>query len=420
MGRLTLNVLLSFAQFEREVTAERIRDKIAASKKKGLWMGGNVPLGYRPDGRTLTIDEDEAQTVRTLYELYLEHGVLREVRGKAQELRLLTRRRERPDGCVTGGGLFDRGHIYHILANPIYAGRIRHKGQVFEGKHPAIIHPETWERIQVMLADSTHKSRGAKQRASTSPLVGKLFDETGDRLTPSHSRKNGKRLRYYISRRLVTDSIANHPDAWRLPAEQLEALLADVVRQHLGRGGAAALMTTSLSAVEIGRVEAELKKTAEPHQIFGLIERVVFEPGSLHLQMDAGELASALGTREINIIPDACIIKAPFQMRRRGVELKLHLGPTQNEIDRTLVQNISKAKKWLGMVIDGQTFTEIADVEGTSKRRIQAVVELALLSPQILDAVVAGEQPIEMTSDYLIKTVFSAIWSEQHSQFAKH
>jgi hypothetical protein len=305
MGRLTLNVLLSFAQFEREVTAERIRDKIAASKKKGLWMGGNVPLGYRPNGRTLKIDEDEARTVRTLYDLYLKHGVLREVREKAQDLNLRTRRRERPDGRVTGGGSFDRGHIYHILANPIYAGRIRHKRQVFEGKHPAIIDPETWERVQVMLADRTHKSRGAKKRASTSPLVGKLFDDTGDRLTPSHSRKNGKRLRYYISRRLVTDRKVNHPDAWRLPAEQLEGLLVDVICQHLGRTGGAALMTTGLSAVEIGRVEAELKKTAEPHQIFDLIERVDLEPGSLHLQMDAGELASALGTREINIILDA-------------------------------------------------------------------------------------------------------------------
>ena len=419
MGRLTLNVLLSFAQFEREVTAERIRDKIAASKKKGLWMGGNVPLGYQPDGRTLTIDENEAATVRTLYDLYLKHGALREASDCARDLQLRTRRRERPDGRVTGGGSFERGHIYHILANPIYAGRIRHKRQVFEGKHPAIIDPLIWEKVQGMLASGTHKSRGAKQRASTSPLVGKLFDEAGDRLTPSHSQKNGKRLRYYISRRLVTERSKKHPDAWRLPAEQLEGLLVDVIRQHLGRRGAAALMTTSLSAVGILGVETSLTNTIQAHQIFNLIERVDLEPGSLHLQMDAGKLASSLGVAETNIASDACTIKAPFQMRRRGVELKLHLGATPNQIDRTLTLNISNAKKWLGLVIEGQTFAEIADAEGTSKRRIQAVVELALLSPQTLDAVVAGEQPIRMTSDYLIKTGFSAIWSEQHSQLAQ-
>lgn len=252
-----------------------------------------------------------------------------------------------------------------------------------------------------------------------SPLVGKIFDETGDRLTPSHSQKNGKRLRYYISGRLVTERKGKHPDAWRLPAEQLEGLLIEVVQQHLGRSGAAALMTNSLSAAEIVGVKAALSKTFKQQQIFELINRVDLKPGSLHLQLDVKALANALGLTELNINPDACILKTPFQMRRRGVELKLHLGETPNEIDRTLIQNIAKAKKWLGMIIEGQTFTEIADAEGTSKRRIQAVVELALLSPQALDAIAAGEQPVRMTSDYLIKTGFSAIWSEQSNQFAQ-
>lgn len=131
MGRLTLNMLLSFAQFEREVTAERIRDKIAASKKKGLWMGGNVPLGYDPDGRTLRINDGEAETVRTLYGFYETHGILRKVKDKADATGLVTKRRASPDGTPSGGVAFSRGHIYQILTNPIYAGRIRHKGQVW-------------------------------------------------------------------------------------------------------------------------------------------------------------------------------------------------------------------------------------------------------------------------------------------------
>jgi DNA invertase Pin-like site-specific DNA recombinase len=131
MGRLTLNMLLSFAQFEREVTAERIRDKIAASKRKGMWMGGSVPLGYQADGRTLKIDEAEATTIRMLYDLYLKHGTLREVKERAEQLDLRSRRRERAGGRISGGKHFDRGHLQHILSNPVYAGRIRHKQQVY-------------------------------------------------------------------------------------------------------------------------------------------------------------------------------------------------------------------------------------------------------------------------------------------------
>jgi len=151
MGRLTLNMLLTFAQFEREVTAERIRDKIAASKKTGLWMGGNVPLGYRAEGRTLRIDNQEASTIRMLHELYQEHGSIRAVTVCARELDLRSRRHEWPGGRVTDGNHPGRGHIHHILSNPIYAGRIRHKDQVHDGQHPAIIDPVIWDQVQRQL-----------------------------------------------------------------------------------------------------------------------------------------------------------------------------------------------------------------------------------------------------------------------------
>lgn len=207
MGCLTLNMLLSFAQFEREVTAERIRDKIGASKRKGMWMDGSVPLGYQPDGRTLKIDETEAKTIRTIYDLYQKLGPLRDVKERAEELDLRSRLRERTAGRISGGTQFDRGHLQHILSNPIYAGRIRHKKQVYEGQHPAIIEPVVWDKVQSMLQSGAAVARGSRQKATRSPLAGKLFDETGDRLTPSHSGKNGKRLRYYVSRKLVKDRI---------------------------------------------------------------------------------------------------------------------------------------------------------------------------------------------------------------------
>ena len=150
------------------MTAERIRDKIAASKRKGLWMGGNVPLGYDPDGRTLTINEGEAKTVRTLYDLYEQHGTVRAVRERADGRGLRSRRRTSADGTTTGGGPFDRGHLHHILTNPIYAGRIRHRDKVFEGQHPAIIQPETWEAVQAQLQNGA-----AKRRSKTTGMTGR-------------------------------------------------------------------------------------------------------------------------------------------------------------------------------------------------------------------------------------------------------
>lgn len=418
MGRLTLNVLLSFAQFEREVTAERIRDKIAVSKRKGLWMGGNAPLGYLPGGRSLKIDAGEATTIKTLYDLYREHGTIRAVKEHADQLGLRSRRRERAGGRISGGGPLDRGHIHHILSNPIYAGRIRHKKQVFDGQHAAIIEPAVWDQIQRLLEEGATKTRGTKQTGLRSPLAGKLYDETGDRLTPSHSRKNGKRLRYYISRRLVTDRSTRHPDAWRLPAAEIERLVANLVQRHLGRSGAAALMVTNASAVKIVTVQTSLAKLASPSQLIALIERVDLKPGSLKIKLDAKALAEALDISSDRLTQDELTIEAPFQRRRRGVELKLHLGEPAPEIDRTLVLNIVKAQRWLKMIIAGRTFAEIASAEDISKRRVQDVIDLALLAPDVLAAIASGAQSDGLNSDYLIKTGFDPIWVEQRSQFA--
>jgi DNA invertase Pin-like site-specific DNA recombinase len=169
MGRLTLNMLLSFAQFEREVTGERIRDKIAASKRKGMWMGGFVPLGYDAKDRSLVINEPEAETVRAVFRLYLEHGNVRRVKDEADRLGLATKVRKTENGRMRGGRPLSRGYIYKLLGNPLYAGRIAHKGEVYEGLHEAIIYAETWEAVQRKLAGNAHDRRsgnGAGSRGS--------------------------------------------------------------------------------------------------------------------------------------------------------------------------------------------------------------------------------------------------------------
>jgi DNA invertase Pin-like site-specific DNA recombinase len=251
MGRLTLNMLLSFAQFEREVTAERIRDKIAASKRKGLWMGGSVPLGYEPDGRSLRINAAEARVVRQLFEWYLELGTVSAVKVRADIARIVSKTRVMADETRSGGTPFDRSHLHYILSNPTYPGKIRHNAKTFDGQHEAIIEPAQWQAVQDLLKGNSSRERGARNMAAPSPLVGKIYDETGDRLTPSHTRKGGKRLRYYISSRLVTRNRATHPDAWRLQATSLEQSVVQAVRNMLAHPTAAVTLGDDLPADQL-------------------------------------------------------------------------------------------------------------------------------------------------------------------------
>ena len=369
-------------------------------------------------GRTLKIDETEARTIRTLYDLYQKLGSVRKVKDHAEALGFRSRCRERSCGRVSGRIPFDRGHLHHILSNPIYAGRIRHKGQVYDGQHPAIIDPQAWDKVQELLQSGAAISRGSRKKAITSPLAGKLFDETGDRLTPSHSRKNGKRLRYYVSRRVIAGGCEKHPDAWRLPAEQVEGLLTEMVRRHLGRPDAVASMTQGLPAAEIKTTAERLVACTSSTDCLNLIENVHLRPGAMRIQLGSLVLAKWLDCLPGKINTSELTIEAPFQKRRRGVELKLHLGDPPPEIDNTLVQNIAKGRRWMVMVIDGKSFSEIAEVENVSTRRVQDVANLALIAPNILDAITLGEQPDGLSTDYLIKTRFSAVRSEQRAQFA--
>ena len=217
MGRLTLNVLLSFAQFEREVTAERIRDKIAASKKKGMWMGGVVPLGYRVEDRKLLVDEPEAATVRWLFDRYLELGSVRALVEEAKAKGLTGRASRRSNGEVQVTHPFGRGNLYHLLSNPIYVGRIRHRDQIYDGEHQAIIPIDLFERVQQLLANQAPARQSATNQSEPHLLTGIVFDEAGERLRPVHANKKGTRYRYYVSRQLV-DARRNGADGWRLAA----------------------------------------------------------------------------------------------------------------------------------------------------------------------------------------------------------
>ena len=220
--------LLSFAQFEREVTGERIRDKIAASKRKGIWMGGVVPLGYRVENRALQVVEEHAAFVRDLFRRYLEIGSV--VRLKALLDHEDTHSPLRTDGTgkTIGGGLISRGHLHKILSNPIYLGRLTHKGQAHDGLHDPIVDQETWDRVQLLLAEHAQRRAGNCQN-SDALLAGKLFDDRGNRMSSSHAAKGGRGWRYYVSQAVLQGRKHEAGSVARVPALEIERRVAEAV-----------------------------------------------------------------------------------------------------------------------------------------------------------------------------------------------
>ena len=419
MGRLTLNVLLSFAQFEREVTAERIRDKIAASKKKGLWMGGTVPLGYDADGRTLKVNPKDAVIIKAIYDLYLKHKLIRPVKEDAIKLGLQSKLRTNSKGVTRGGKNFERGQIHHILSNPIYAGRIRHKDATYEGQHAAIIDPDVWDRVQTLLKQKAPYVRGQQVQANQSSLlIGKLFDEVGDRLTPSHSKKNGKRLRYYISHRLMKRAGEQDITGWRLPAQPLEDQITKAVTQYIKEHAASKLLNTP-SAERIHKVLAMTDKIqSRPEAIVLLIKWINIAPGHIEIILSVPQLVTLFGMTKADINTEALTIKLAFQTRKRGVETKLIIGHVAAETDSTLIRNLATAHKWLGMIKAGQSLDAIAKQDNTSRRRIQQIIAFAFLAPDIVQMILDGRQPIGLTSEWVLRHKLPNVWSDQRALIA--
>ena len=238
MGRLTLNVLLSFAQFEREVTGERIRDKIAASKKKGMWMGGLPSLGYDVQNRKLVVNEEEALTVLHIFRRYVQLRSVRALQAELDAAGIRSKRRTLADGTPYGGQKLSRGALYLMLQNRIYRGEITHKGNAYPGEHPAIVDKALWDQVQAMLAENRVNRATGSDAKHPSLLVGLVFDENGERLTPSHAVKKGTRYRYYVSRSLITGAAKDRSKGRRIPAANLETLVITRLQTLLADRGA--------------------------------------------------------------------------------------------------------------------------------------------------------------------------------------
>ncbi len=260
------------------------------------------------------------------------------------------------------------------------------------------------------------------QATRRSPLCGKLFDETGDRLTPSHSKtRAGVRLRYYNSHRLVAESGTPHPDAWRLPAEELELKVSGSSRSILTNMSFAAGLDPGTPADAIGqRAEALNLLVREDNRSMALklVDRIDIAPGSLRLRFDPEALASAIDVDPDNLDSERLTHSFPFQIRKRGVETRIILADASPETDETLIRNIAKAHAWFERIKSGETFAEIAASEGTSKRRVQQVIGLAFLAPDIVRDVLDGKQSLGFTSEWCLRHDLPSDWAAQRQLLA--
>ena len=330
MGRLTLNVLLSFAQFEREVIGERVRDKIAASKKKGMWMGGMPPLGYDVKDRKLVVNDKEARTVVDIYRRYLALKSVHALKDGLAEAGIKSKRRVRPDGTEYGGQKFSRGALYLMLQNRIYRGEITHEGNSFSGEHQAIIEQPLWDEVQTVLAKNrVERATGARAK-QPSLLAGFVFDETGERLTPTYSVKKGTRYRYYVSTSLLTGAGRNRSSGRRIPAGDLEgqvinrlrAFLADPAavldaiddESHGGSGQSQLIERGRQVAAELGAQAPNEVKT----MLMTLLCRVEINPDRIEIHISRHRLASLLAGQSIDL-DDAGSQAGPRRRRCRDV-----------------------------------------------------------------------------------------------------
>jgi len=433
MGRLTLNVLLSFAQFEREVTGERIRDKIAASKKKGLWMGGLVPLGYDLKDRNLLINPAEAETVRTLFRRYRELGTVRRLKEAADRAGLVTRRRQLSSGRVIGGGPFTRGHLYCLLSNPIYVGSVRHKGASYPGRHDAIIDREMFEAVQHQLTGHTVERRSATNADAPSLLTGLLQDETGDRLCPTHANKKGRRYRYYISKRLMHGT---GKDGWRLPAKELERVVLQGV-QDLLCDELSLVRALRLNEVPPDRLRRIINRAAElgrsltsgSHDRRGflssLLHRIILHPDSILFEIKPSGLSALLGEPagvKADRSQELFRLVVPIRLKRRGVEARLLMKAAGSRCpapDMKLITAIAEANRWLDDLAHGRAVSlrDLARQNNRDVGEISRTLPLAFLSPDIVRTILGGRQSTELTTRQLKRIgTLPFRWRDRHQR----
>jgi site-specific DNA recombinase len=428
MGRLTLNVLLSFAQFEREVIGERIRDKVAASKRKGIWMGGALPLGYEVHERKLVINPEQAQTVRQIFERYLELGSVRLLKADLGRRGVVSAIRVSKHGNRRGGTPFSRGALYHLLANPIYVGEIRHKQERYPGQQEAIVSRTLWERVQQRLLDQTvREGEGRKTEAPRSPLAGKLFDENGEPLYVQGAAKGQRRYRYYVSRKLVRGAPEDAEHGWRVSAPEIERaacaaakeMLSDraAIAQAAEQDGIAANRLPSVLKFAETWIERLRSDSETASALVEIIERLELSGDGIRVAL---KLPIFPADERGGALPSHIVLTkfVSMQMKRRGVEMRMVLEGDSNpsRIDLPLLKAVARARKWSDELLSGRvrSVDELARREGVEGRSVRRLIRLGALSPRIVEAIVEGRQPPDLTVISLTRRIdLPLLWSAQ-------
>src|SRR5229473_1808744 len=385
MGRLTLNVLLSFAQFEREVTSERIRDKIAASKRKGLWVGGPLPLGYEMKDGKVAVVEDEAERVRLIYRRYLELSGVNALVRDLKDKDIRTKIRLRATGATHGGIPFERGSLFYLLRNRFYIGEVKYKGEILPGEQPAIMERELFDAVQQKLTDQWSHRNHAKTK-SDHLLTGLLYDDAGHRMIPTHATKAGIRYRYYVSLpHLKGDSkTVSVGSVSRIPATDIEDIIVKSVNEHL--------------VAQHGQSSSSSAQADDRGVIAEQVVRI-----DVHKDRLMVRLKSAV-TEEGSHSTDGQLLSIPWQKppSRKSRQILIPLGVPRNEgrptrIERRarLVNAIARSRRWLDEIVSGSTtnIEQIAKRQKCSVRQVNMTISLAFLAPALVKAAVEGRLP---------------------------
>jgi len=398
-------VLLSFAQFEREVIGERVRDKIAASKRKGIWVGGPVPLGYRCIDKKLVVVPEEAETVQTIFRRYLDLGSMGALIEDLDRRGIRTKAAVRLDGGVRGGIRFGVGPLAHLLKNRFYIGEVVYRGEVHTGEHEPILDRELFEAVQAKLAANA-VARKVRLRGSASILTGRIYDDRGNRMSPTHSNKLGVRYRYYVSHAILQNRKEEAGSIARVPAPEIEQLVLDGVRRHVETIGLPSIM-----------VDRDL---IERH-----IDHVIVRPQAVEVRLiSSRSAASAAPARDEQAPgePATTTLTLPWAAPTfiavkgivRGPAAKHAMTPESRD---TVLAAIAKARGWIEDLRLGRvtSLAEIADREGFGERHVRFLAPLAFVAPRVVGAIADGSAPADLTVTTLAKAL-PYLWAQQEKQ----
>ncbi|HYU12674.1 MAG TPA: recombinase family protein [Stellaceae bacterium] len=439
MGRLTLNVLLSFAQFEREVTGERIRDKIAASKRKGMWMGGVPPLGYRARDHKLTIIDSEAETVRHIFRRYAALGSVRLLRDELEAQKIRSKRWTSAAGRSWGGKPLARGALYLMLQNRIYRGEIVHRDQSYPGDHMPIIDQELWDEVQAKLAANAVERATGGMAKSASLLAGLLYDGEGQRMTPTHAVKKGARYRYYVSRRLITGSRGKVPEGLRIPAGEIEQLVTARIGEllsdpaRLSEALACCIETAGQQqhlqqrAAELAASWSTLPASRLRPMLATVIQRIVVPPERVDIQLLPSRLGALLLDKSYRPTSTAddderpIILSAPAQLRRVGRGIKMVIDEAvapgrAAKPDAKLIKLIARAYLFNNRLAESSSeyLADVAQRDRITSSYFTRVLRLSYLAPDITRAILEGRHPRDLTAQKLLAhSRLPLAWPEQ-------